>query len=402
MRAGFRVVWRMSCYDPGMPPGFLFPEEHRFVFNAVRGLPLTEVPAGFDWDAAVSFAVSHAVLAPVEASLRGKAWVPAAVAERIRALHRRDSVRNTLLAHELLRLTGLFGQAGIATLAYKGAALAMLIHGDLSQRHCSDLDIIVHRGDIERAKRVLLESGYHTTLSPREESFHLRRRYHLHFCANDSNLRVELHWAFTPQYWPFPLSESRLWNQSVSVPLLSSSVRTLDPESTLLALCAHGCKEGWHRLGQIRDLACLIATHPNLDWDWIRGEARRIGREPVLQLGLELARSLLDAPVPAYDSTAARVVQRAFYESRPLNGLRFHAYACRVWPRGSDIAGYLRYVAGRLPSRVAALAAPSAADQQSIHLPARLRFLYYLVRPIRVLRGHTGLPLVFRRILDQL
>ncbi len=63
-------------------------------------------------------------------------------------------------------------------------------------------------------------------------------------------------------------------------------------------LCAHGAKHGWTRLVWICDVAAIVANHPDLDWAVVVDEARRLGIERMLRIGLPLARDLVGCGVP--------------------------------------------------------------------------------------------------------
>ena len=67
----------------------------------------------------------------------------------------------------------------------------------------------------------------------------------------------------------------------------------------MLILCMHGAKHLWKNLGWICDVAELLRGQPALNWDQVRHEARRLRSERLLQLGLQLAERLLQAPLPS-------------------------------------------------------------------------------------------------------
>src|SRR5438128_6595765 len=109
---------------------------------------------------------------------------------------------------------------------------------------------------------------------------------------------VEIHWAFTPRYLPIPLDLERLWERLESVSLVNTSVRVFPPEDLLLILCIHGSKDLWRRLQWICDIAELIHTYPKLNWERVVAQAKALGSERMLLLGLSLASELLGTPLP--------------------------------------------------------------------------------------------------------
>jgi len=74
----------------------------------------------------------------------------------------------------------------------------------------------------------------------------------------------------------------------------------MGPERLLLALAIHGARHLWPRLSWLADLGDLQRQHPNLDWDVVLAEARRIRFERALATSLLLAHDLVDAPMPSW------------------------------------------------------------------------------------------------------
>jgi hypothetical protein len=346
-----------------------------------------------NWDEVVECASRSAVIPTVARALQSESAVPFAVR---RDLDRRYNVKaghNAVLARELKEILRDFADAGIAALAYKGPALAVMAYGNLALRNpSSDIDLLLAPSDLAHAVSRVRVRGYRSTLTPAQERHCLKHRYHLHFERSKPEIHLELHWALTPAYWPFPLD---YWNRTRTIALDGVDVRTMDPECTLLALCAHGCKEGWPRLSQILDVARLIQAHPDLDWTWVIAEARRLRRERVVRLGISLAAHWAHTSLPPEVGRFAsqdRVVRelvpdigKRLAADNFLVGSSFHRYALRVWSRPGDRLRYLLYVLRMLPEHFRTLAAVGDEDRKVIDLPVRLSFLYWLIRPVRAL-----------------
>ncbi len=129
---------------------------------------------------------------------------------------------------------------------------------------------------------------------------------------------------------------------------------------------------------------------PDLDWDRAFRFAQSVDAERMLHVALALATQLLDAPMPAevrgriHADVAATALARDF-EARLLN----RAPA----PLGSAARFDLRrrmlasYWAGWAYSLRLALA-PAQEDLSEVHLPRILMPLYFLLRPLRLLRKY--------------
>ncbi len=360
-----------------------------------------------DWPWLLAQAAENAVTPALYVALRDRAGVPEPARAALLDAFLENVAHAVRLASHLVEILRHLRQRGVPALAYKGPALAVMAYGRAEMRRFEDLDILVPRAAVEAAAAALEATGYRLAVTPDKEARLRRDGFHLSFARRDAAPPIELHWAITGAYWPFPLDPVRLWNGASAVEVLGESVPTLDRELTLLALCAHGAKERWPRLALVRDLAALLAQPGSPDWRWIAREAAAMGRTRVLLLGLWLAASLLDAPVPPDLLAEARADGVVLETARQIGGylfsgelpagLAFHRYAWRVWNGRRDRAGYLRHAAAPFPGRVANLLRPSEADGA---LPAGLPWLW---RPVRALWQWRAEPReLLRRIANNL
>lgn len=352
--------------------------------NALAGQTL-------DWDYLCRLAKRHSVLPLLYWQLNSNApgAVPPMQLERLRAKFRDNAARNLYLTGELERIITLFKASGVAVLPYKGPALAAAAYGNISLRRFVDLDILVSKDDIPRAKELLCSRGLMPapTLSPAQERVLLRAQHNLPFSRDGGRLIVELHWEIAArQFAPASFGQSFV-GETETIKLLKLEVESLSPEDLLLSLCVHGTKHLWERLAWICDIAELLHSRPGTDWARLTERAAKLRARRMLNLGLRLAHDLLDAPMPvevgrrvAADRVAAElaseVTARLFdgCEYSPaglLRNINFNLRARRDW---RDKARYLSFIF-----------TPTDGDVSLLDLPASLSFAYYLLRPFRLL-----------------
>lgn len=345
-----------------------------------------------DWSYLLQAAKRHAVLPLFARQLEKNApagSVPAAHLQTLRHSFRDNAARNLYLTGELLRILRIFDGQGIEAVPYKGPALAVSAYGDLTLRRFIDLDIMVRKRDVMRAKELLLADGYQpqTPLTRTQESAILRTQHNLAFTRERGRLVVELHWDIAPNRFSASLDAEQLWTRLVPLSLNGVEIKSLKPEDLLLSLCVHGSKHLWERLAWVCDVSELVAAHPALDWEWLLDLARRTGNERMLYLGLRLASELLAAPLPrpvreridaddAIRQLSAGIAARLFDESgyrSPglLENIKFNLHVRRRW---RDKARYLQFVL-----------APTDGDFAALSLPSSLTFVYYFLRPFRLL-----------------
>jgi hypothetical protein len=223
--------------------------------------------------------------------------VPQAELDRLRQQIHANTRHNLFLAGTLLKILRLLEAYGIVALPYKGPVLAAMAYGNVALRQFGDLDLLVRSQDADRAKALLWAQGYRW-LGGRPPAPFPRWLKVYELCSADGQVLVELHWALTSATFFFPLDPAPLWTRLETVFLLETPVRSLAPEDLLLVLCVHGAKHHWSRLGWICDIAALLRTTPQLNWQRCLTQARQLGGQRMLALGLRLAHDLLGAPFP--------------------------------------------------------------------------------------------------------
>ncbi len=253
-----------------------------------------------DWKYLTEMASFHRVLPLLYRSLR-KAdveTVPPKVLEDLRSHSFANALTHSLLSEELVRLLTLFSKHGVPVVPIKGPALAASVYGDGALRQTGDLDILVRRQDIYKARELLLSHQYRTQLTDDEEKSRLQSHYHWDFARQDNRFFVELHWALTPRYWQLRLDLESMEACLGTVMLAGQAVPNLASHEMLLILCAHGTKHLWGRLRWVCDVAELLQRETRLEWGPLLARAKKIGCQRMLYLGLYLAKQLLQAPLP--------------------------------------------------------------------------------------------------------
>jgi hypothetical protein len=348
---------------------------------------LLELP--LDWERVAALAARHGLLPLLGLHLDALApeAAPPAVRERLRSHRQAVALHNLGLTGELVRLLRLFDERGIP-------ALAQFAYGSVALREFGDLDLLLRPRDVERARSLLAGEGYRPqyALTPAQEAAYLH-------CLGQSPLEkpdravVELHASLVPRAFAFDLDLARMWPRRRVVALTGQPVAAPGAEDLLLILCMHGAKHLWKNLGWVCDVAELLRARPELDWDQVRREARRLRGERLLRLGVRLAEGVLRTPLPpdvahearrdaAVRALAARVVPHLFDQVEWVpGGLQSVAFHLRLRERPGDAVRFC----------LSLLVTPTLADWKAASLPRPLAFLYYGVRPVRLLGKYLRL-----------
>lgn len=336
----------------------------------------------------------------------------AEIVARLKALAGYHARQGLLQAMELVRIHRLLGAKGIDMLPLKGPTLAVLAYGNPALREFCDLDVMVPKPDVAAALALLCTNGYHLAAEPtwwEKLPTPISRRKDYGLLHDTTGVQVELHWRLSGSHFDLPLETKRLWAERERVALAAGDVKTLGLVDLLLYVCMHGSRHGWVRLIWIADVAEMVRRREDLDWKEVWSRARRFGAERSLALGLRLAHELLDLALPAD-------VERRIYEDRALDPLVKLVGEHLFWSEGGtiDIGFWRRYhlhAKERLQDRLrlrlhygwryARLAvSPNERDFAVASLPENLRFLYYLVRPFRLVGDYAIGPA--RRAIERL
>jgi hypothetical protein len=345
-----------------------------------------------EWAWLLELALRHGVGALLYQSLHAAGGAPEDMLERLRAAVQAQTQHALRQTGELLAIAGDFGQAAIPLLALKGPALAALAYGNLAFRSSVDLDILVRRADLPRAMRAFERRGYHLVeqLALAQTSAYQRAQHHYSFVRGEH--LVELHYELRERCFGYPLHTDALWGRAAPVQLAGGTLLAPCHADQLVSLCMHGAGHSWERLGWICDIAELLRLPHTLDWEALLNGMRVQGAERMLLLGLSLAHTLLDAPLPAIvleritgDRAVSRLVaavcRRLFApRSAERNLLETARFYTATRERQRDRLSYC----ARL------LFTPTMGDWKMVALPERLSFLYYGLRPLRLLGTYWG------------
>lgn len=348
--------------------------------------------AGLDWERLLGLARRHGLLPLVAPHLleRFADSVPEPHLARLREDFRRNAAHNLLLTAELYAALDALAAEGVRALAYKGPALAVQAYGDLRLRSFVDLDVLVRPDDARRAGRALARLGFrpHLDLTPAQEAMLPRSECDRVYLKEGRDIMLELHWAVAPPYFSLALGTEDVLEDAARVPVGGREVEAPSAELSVLLLCVNGAKDLWTALEPCCALAEIIRRHEGLDWQRVTRLARKSGALRMLSVGLLLARDLLGATLPA---EVARLAESSA-AARRLAGEAAERLA-REDPREPGLAEETRF---RLASRerlrdrarycVLRLLTPTYRDC-SPELPRALSFVYYAVRPVRLIGG---------------
>ncbi|MCP5144223.1 MAG: nucleotidyltransferase family protein [Gammaproteobacteria bacterium] len=367
---------------------------HRDV-QAVREA-VDAIERGLDWLPVANYALAHKVIPQLYRGLRCLPVdaVPNALLTQFAVLQADIEAFNSRKTGALGTVATEFADAGITGVAYKGPVVALTAYGSLAGRQFADLDWLVAEHDVAAAREVLRGLGY----------YHLRKSLtweETWRLGEPVELELDLHWRLGPQrpfqYWiSFAFDAAAAISRAQTILLDDGTpVPAFSAEDALIAQSQTTLKNGFNTaLAQMRwvcDIDGLVCNQPP-DWRVMLNRAREGHCLRPLLLCLAVSARTLRTPLPddVARLTARDTVVGKLAETVINNFLRGAPAAEYATSSKLRIAASLQDRLGdRLPywsAAAAAMFAPTERDRQFIALPDGLQRLYYVVRPVRLMR----------------
>jgi hypothetical protein len=356
--------------------------------SEVRTRALQVLATPLRWPVIMERARSHQVYPLVYPNLSdlGFSGVPEVVQSGLKSLYLANALRNQLLAEELARVLSLLGDAGIPVVPLKGVSLAQSLYGNPAARVCGDIDILVPPGDAMRAIDLILASGYRAEINhPYFSKLALRHGRHFNVVREGRGISfvLEVHWILVQHFSKNDEAVRDLWAEACPRTYFEVAACSLSPEWEFLYLCIHAADHDWQVLKWLVDIHQIVLSG-TVNWQKTMQEAEKLELGPVIRQTLTVSSLLLGTPLPAPWSPVALPERLQIFPQAPLPEDSPEATLAfrhlRVLARSLDKLGYFATL----------VFAPKVTDLESVQFPARLGFLYYLVRPLRLAGKWAG------------
>lgn len=353
-------------------------------------LRLTELlKEDISWDLLLDMAAWHGVSTLLAMRLIGNSAVPPTISDLLRKSVLSNCARNVFLSAELKNISTALATNGISYIPYKGTVLSQYLYGSMESRSVCDIDLIVRPENVHQTISCLEGLGFEDGfgLSPSQRVTAIRYGFEYSFIRG--GVFVDLHWRLVQNFcWP-SLDMDCVWKSLVPFSFFGGQVDIFSPEFMLVALCIHSAQHDWMELKMFADIAKLLSLHHNLDWQMIRSlTADSHSRRSVL-VALSLTHTHLGAFLPpqvineiARDRQVSRVTNRVHSTIWPSRNHPMPVRSDMRWllfrTKGERWIDRWRYI-----SCVAL--GPTVADFWSIEIPPSLAWLYFAVRPLRII-----------------
>ncbi|MBI9089250.1 MAG: nucleotidyltransferase family protein [Desulfobacterium sp.] len=347
-----------------------------------------------DWQPILDLAIEHGLINFLYYHLKNtcKELVPKNFFILLQRYYFQNSARNLSLSASLIKLVNLLKKNNITVVPFKGPVQAQILYKDPGLRSFSDLDILVKREDAVNARNLLFQNGFTTDIIIPDNQLikYLAKENFFTLISRSGSIVIDLHWEMTGRYSLYPLYLEDLPGSLENAKLVDINILSLSCEDMLIQLCIHGTSHCWDKLEMVCSVAEIVKSNRIKDWDGIIRRASRFKCRRMIYLGLLLAKHLFDIVLPGeieasmkndlrINKLSKRILQNILKEKTAYTeslSWRFSPTHFLVRDNLFDMVHYFFRLLFR----------PTVREWIKYPLPDSLLFLYYILRPYRLIK----------------
>lgn len=359
-----------------------------------------------NWSNVIKLASFHRLLPILSKVLSSNPSIApsGAVMKALHAYQLKNIGKNFTLVNELRKFLKILDAHHIKSITFKGPMTAISAYGDLSLRNFSDLDLLVHPDDFLKLREIAVGSGYHCDklmaveereclqqFNAQEQASYFQSQKEYSLFEPESHIFLDIHQGILSKQF-LPLFDTEwIWDHTQEMKIGERQVLGLTPEVQVLVAIVQGAEECWPQLGKLFDVAMLIGKHPNLDWDTLIDLSESLDSLPRLVLGLKLIQSLYGVTLPAKVEEKIKTLPAIQELTQTIQHNILLENPCHVDSRLTvGMVFYQLRLMQNWKNRVRyvlTLMHPTLADMAAMPLPKALFFIYYLLRPFRLMQA---------------
>lgn len=350
------------------------------------------VKLNLDWDYLLKIAAKHKLQQLVYYQLNQISLneIPSEVLQCLHKFLMKNASKNLFFMKELINIVRLLSEQGVKSLPYKGPILAKQVYGNISMRQFGDLDLLIKREYLPLIKKILISQDYQPEfdLNSLQEKNYLDSQRELKFTNDKTGISLELHWKFSGIFLNLPSNaEKILLSNLSSIDIGGVSIPDVSPENLILILSIHNASHHWNRLLWLVDIATLIDNH-NIDWRYVLKTAEKLSIKKILFVNLYLCHFLLDLKLEndildvintnSVLNTSNIFIKNIFSQESEWSLINNVKISFKI--REKKIDGMKDCLTG--------IFNPSFYELNNLTLPPSLFFLYYIYRPLNLLKRY--------------
>ena len=350
---------------------------------------------GINWEYLLSLAEYHGMMPLLFLALKDldQGMIPQSTMSALKTFYFDNTKRNLFLLSQMLTLVKELDAINISAIPFKGPALSKYLFDSYSIRQAGDLDFLVKPKDvrkiIEHLEAKEFKPYYPLSKNQQIALVNISIENHLVLVHPEGKAFIEIHWNFYNSDLVNKKTNTLIWGHLEPVIINDVVLKMLKPEAVLLYLCFHIYKHNWERLFWIWEIDRFINSGIQLDWNWILEHSRFFGESNVLLLSLFVTNQLLGTRLPneiehlvLENNQIKKLFDQIVFEPK-RNELKVDHKFDTLNPK-SRFKVKMSYK-NRLKQFLHFAFTPNFFDISSFNLPTQIHFLYFVIRPYRVI-----------------
>lgn len=235
-----------------------------------------------------------------------------------------SNILHTLqLSANLEEIVHFLQSRGFPFVVFKGPQLSMQLFGDVGKRHYRDLDILVKPFDIHEIIAALKDEGFvlkhpDAIQSMEQWDYYFRYKKDVDLAHPRKNVALELHLSLFRSELVNSASDERTFNAAVPFKMGNSSMLIPEKHHYFLYLLYHGGQHMYFRLFWLLDVSRALKDW-ELDHSRVLSDARQMGMERLLLLGMEMCREVFKQEIPKVYVDAMAKKRRSILRLKKLS-----------------------------------------------------------------------------------
>ena len=400
----FIIVFRIFCYHLAifLTKGFIIKEFNSILTPEIKliieccklsqnsDFIESNITLIKDWDDFLSLAYSHGIFPLVYKTLKNYTQIPTEIQNTMKRINMNIVKQNMLMTSELLKVTKLLEENGIEAISFKGPVLSLMAYGDVISRQYCDLDILVNEKLLEKAKIVLEQNKYSSKFDLEDyQKENLKNTVHDISMINKINgVNIELHWTLSSGEFFIDLEKLKYLEDTEKYTVLNQELDVFSNDKLFIYLCVHGYKHLWERIEWLTDIYYLIQKQ-DIDIKKVIDIAKSVDADRIVLSTLIIYQKIFGLQINLKDISLINdkklnnitdlMLEKIIKDYRVVNekvhSKEFSIIHLYMLKTNTNKIKYLK-----------TFLKPTEIDYESIKLPKYLAGLYFLVRPLNIIK----------------
>ena len=257
-------------------------------------VPKLDYGKNVEWDNLINEANAHSITGLLYPALKNikDNNISKEVIDKLKRYTFNEAIGQSNHIKRTAEILSLFNENNIPVIVLKGLVVREYYPKPDLRTMC-DSDVIIHKNDLERVRKLLLERGF----VEEEDAGH-------HIAFMKGGLNLEVHWTLANESFRKGQEcfQEKIWDDAMKIKVGGVDTLSLSLEDLALHLCAHMASHmaiSGFGVRQLADLVLLVEHKGNeIDWDEFKDKAKKSGLTQFSTGMFKVCNYLFDMEIP--------------------------------------------------------------------------------------------------------